>query len=59
MNLLKELNQKGFQGEYTLPEVKCKAFEENTGASELARVSGLRPLEPSTSSSHIIILGNT
>ena len=38
MNLLKELKVKGFQGECITPVVKYKAFEDNSGALELARV---------------------
>ena len=43
MNLLKELKAKDFQGEYIPPIVKCKAFEDNSGALELALVPKMRP----------------
>ena len=43
MNLLKELHKQGFHGKYNLPKVKCKAFEDNTGALELARLPKMRP----------------
>ena len=43
MNLLKDFNNQGFHGEYNPPTVKYKAFEDNTGALELARLPKMRP----------------
>ena len=43
MNLLKELEQHGFKGEYEAPKVHCKAFEDNSGALELAKAPKMRP----------------
>ena len=43
MNLIKELKELGFHNQYTAPIVKCKAFEDNTGALETANVPKMRP----------------
>ena len=44
MNLVKELKELGFnKNQYTAPVVKCKAFEDNTGALEVANVPKMRP----------------
>ena len=38
MNLLNEMKQKGFTISKTKTEVKCKVFEDNSGALEIAKV---------------------
>ena len=43
MNILKELEDKGFKGGDKLPEIHCKAFEDNSGALELAQTPKMRP----------------
>ncbi len=43
MNLIQEMEEKGFQVICTLPNVYCKVFEDNSGALELARLPKLRP----------------
>ena len=43
MRLLQELNDRGFHGDYVKPVIKCKAFEDNTGALALAMTPKLRP----------------
>jgi hypothetical protein len=44
MQLLKEFKSKGFHTVSTVPRVHCcKAFEDNSGALELARLPKLRP----------------
>jgi hypothetical protein len=43
MQLLQEFKSKGFHTVSTVPKVHCKAFEDNSGALELARLPKLRP----------------
>ncbi|GFH52929.1 hypothetical protein CTEN210_09405 [Chaetoceros tenuissimus] len=43
MNLLKEMKEQGFPIESTTPQVKCKVFEDNSGALEMAKVHKYRP----------------
>ena len=43
MNLFKELQTNGFDENYVAPKVHCKAFEDNMGALELAKVPKMRP----------------
>ena len=43
MHLIKELAQQDFKTLSTKPRVYCKAFEDNSGALELARTPKLRP----------------
>jgi hypothetical protein len=44
MNLLSELHEKGFSSKEDIPpKVHCKAFEDNSGALELARAPKMRP----------------
>ena len=43
MELLQEVKGKGFKTLSTSPRVFCKAFEDNAGALELARVPKMRP----------------
>jgi hypothetical protein len=43
MQLLEEFKEKGFPVVSTKPRVHCKAFEDNSGALELARLPKLRP----------------
>jgi hypothetical protein len=43
MQLLQEFKSKGFPTVSTVPKVHCKAFEDNSGALELARLPKLRP----------------
>jgi hypothetical protein len=43
MQLLKEFKDRGFAVVSTKPKVHCKAFEDNSGALELARLPKLRP----------------
>jgi hypothetical protein len=43
MNLLKEFSEQGFEVINPSPRVHCKAFEDNSGALELARLPKLRP----------------
>jgi hypothetical protein len=43
MELIKELKLEGFGINDKLPEVHCKAFEDNSGALEMAKVHKLRP----------------
>ena len=43
MNLVKEINSKGFKAYSGVAQVHCKAFEDNTGALELARMPKIRP----------------
>jgi hypothetical protein len=43
MFLVEEVKAKGFQVLCTAPYVFCKAFEDNSGALELARLPKLRP----------------
>ena len=43
MNLLKEIQEKGFDQTYIKPKVHCKAFEDNLGALELSKVPKMRP----------------
>ena len=43
MQLVEEVKKKGFQVICTAPFVYCKAFEDNSGALELARLPKLRP----------------
>ncbi len=43
MFLIQEIRKKGFQVIANMPHVYCKAFEDNSGALELARLPKLRP----------------
>ena len=43
MNLIKELQERKFTTISSVPKVYCKAFEDNSGALELARSPKLRP----------------
>ena len=43
MQLLQELKDQGFSIYSTEPKVDCKAFEDNSGALEMAKVHKLRP----------------
>ena len=44
MNLLKKMKEKGFYSDSVKPVVQCKAFEDNSGALELAKkVPKIRP----------------
>ena len=43
MRLIQELKDRDFGGEYTKPVVRCKAFEDNTGALALAMLPKMRP----------------
>ena len=43
MQLLQELKDQGFSIYSTEPKVYCKAFEDNSGAIELARLPKMRP----------------
>ncbi len=43
MELLKEMQKYGFPIEATTPHVKCKVFEDNSGALEMAKVHKYRP----------------
>jgi hypothetical protein len=43
MQLLTELISFGIQLQHTLPEVKCKVFEDNVSAIELAKAPRMRP----------------
>ena len=43
MQLVEEIKSKGFPVICELPYVYCKAFEDNSGALELARLPKMRP----------------
>ena len=43
MNLVHELHNRGFEGEFIVPKVYCKAFEDNMEAIELAKTPKMRP----------------
>jgi hypothetical protein len=43
MQLLEEIKEKRFNSPFTTPTVFCKAFEDNSGALELARLPKMRP----------------
>jgi hypothetical protein len=43
INLLKEMHEHGFYSEEVVPKVHCKAFEDNSGALELAKTPKMRP----------------
>jgi hypothetical protein len=43
MQLLEEFEEKGFPFVPTRPRVHCKAFEDYSGALELARLPKVRP----------------
>jgi len=43
MNLMQELHDKGFTGASLIPTIHCKAFEDNSGALELAKTPKMRP----------------
>jgi len=43
MELVKEINKAGFKVISTTANVHCKAFEDNSGALELARLPKMRP----------------
>ena len=42
MQLIKEIQQRGFEVPTTTPVVHCRLFEDNSGALELARVPKMR-----------------
>jgi hypothetical protein len=43
MQLLEEIKEKRFNSPFTTPTVFCRAFEDNSGALELARLPKMRP----------------
>ena len=43
MNLMQELHDRGFTGASPIPTIHCKAFEDNSGALELAKTPKMRP----------------
>ena len=43
INIMKELKEKGFNDSKTTPRIHCKAFEDNSGALELANAPKMRP----------------
>ena len=43
MNLLKEMKEKGINVSTSKAKVRCKAFEDNTGALEIAKEKKYRP----------------
>ena len=43
IDLIEELHQNGFVFNNDIPIVKCKAFEDNNGALEMAKIHKLRP----------------
>lgn len=43
MQLLHKAKEYGIEGVHTLPDIHCKAFEDNLGAYEMARLPKLRP----------------
>jgi hypothetical protein len=43
INLTKEVNRLGTCNYFTVPKVYCKAFEDNSGALELAKAPKMRP----------------
>ena len=43
MELIKELKSEGFPTLSTSPKIYCKAFEDNSGALEMAKFPKLRP----------------
>ena len=43
MELLKEMEQRGFDINPVIPKIHCKVFEDNTGAIEIAKVPKARP----------------
>jgi hypothetical protein len=43
MRLVNELNEAGFSLAGEVPKVHCKAFEDNSGAFEMARTHKMRP----------------
>jgi hypothetical protein len=43
MQLVKEMNDKGLTTYSDVPKVYCKAFEDNSGALEIARTHKMRP----------------
>ena len=43
MNMLQEMNDLGFLDTNAVPKIHCKAFEDNIGALELAKVPKMRP----------------
>ena len=43
MNLLKEMKANGFPIQSATAKVHCKAFEDNTGALEIAKIHKYRP----------------
>ena len=43
INLIKELQEFGFEGLHATPKVHCKAFEDNSVALEMAKVPKMRP----------------
>jgi hypothetical protein len=43
LEILKELKAASFEYDIAIPKVHCKAFEDNTGAVEMARLPKMRP----------------
>jgi hypothetical protein len=43
LEILKELKEASFAYDPAIPTVHCKAFEDNTGAMEMARLPKMRP----------------
>jgi hypothetical protein len=43
MQLVKEMNDNGITTYSGIPKVYCKAFEDNSGALEIARTHKMRP----------------
>ena len=52
MNLLNEMQQMGCVSKKAKPEVKCKVFEDNSGALEMAKVHERRPRAKRASAKH-------
>jgi hypothetical protein len=44
INLMTEINRLGVRIYCTVPQVYCKAFEDNSGALELAKAPKMRPI---------------
>ena len=43
MELMKEMENKGISDKYETPVIHCKAFEDNSGALEIAKLPKMRP----------------
>ena len=43
MQLLQEMSRLGFIPQYTPPDIKCKVFEDNSGALQMAKIHKYRP----------------